>query len=172
MLDDEHKLSIAVKACDDSAGPDGNVPTLLLFGVISRRPICPTPLPDNTARMRALQAARTGMTMSTVQARVCAALRHNDPACSNSLLYVGDKVLWYRDKPVAKWTGPFIVTSMGGALARINNGDCQITTSIDRLKRYHARETAPPSNNPVIMEDNNTTPHQSVDSTARMEGIG
>lgn len=53
-LSNEHTLATAVKANNDSSGPDGSVPTLLLFGIMLRLPIRPSSLPDNAARMRAL----------------------------------------------------------------------------------------------------------------------
>lgn len=172
MVDGEYKLSIAIKACKYLVGPDDIVPKLLLCGVIPRLLIRPTPLPDRTACMRALYAVRIEMRRLTTQARVYAALRHNAPVCADSPLYFGDQVLWYRDKPVGKWTGFFVFTGMGDALARVDNGGRQIATPIDSLKRYHAPKLAPPPNNAVVTEDDNTTLYPSIYPTARTEGNG
>lgn len=67
-LDDEYKLSISVGMCNESAGPDGNVPTLLLFGVNLRLQTRPSPLPDNAARRQVLYVVQFEMKRLTAQA--------------------------------------------------------------------------------------------------------
>lgn len=89
--------------------------------------------------MSALRAARVEMARITARVRVGTALRCNLPAAMYRMLRVGGTVLWYWDKPLPRWTRPYAVTSVSGAIARIDNGDRQTFASVYRLKVYHEK---------------------------------
>lgn len=55
-LEDVQDLSI--KAMNDTAGQNGLLRTILVFGVLSRIPIMPGDLPDQVYRMKLMNAAR------------------------------------------------------------------------------------------------------------------
>lgn len=142
-IPDEYALALAVKAANDTAGPHGLSPTLLVFGVTPRLPLRPQNLPDNHQRMRALRTAKSEMARLISRARLETALSRRVPAAADVDIQIGDEVLWFRDKPVGRWTGPFIVTGRRGQLLQIDDGDRTTTASIDRVKPYHTR--LPPS---------------------------
>lgn len=104
-LDDEYALTMAVKAVNGTAGPSGTVPSWLLFGVVPRLPIHPLPLPNNTDRMMALRLAGDEMARITARARIETALSRNTPGAADAIIRMGETVLWYRDKPIERWTG-------------------------------------------------------------------
>lgn len=52
-------LALAVKACNNTAGPSEMVPTLLVFGFVPRIPVHPDDLPNQRQRMSALHTARS-----------------------------------------------------------------------------------------------------------------
>jgi hypothetical protein len=56
-IDKEIMLQMAVKAINDSAGPDGIVPTLLVFGAYPRLTEIDPPSPSVTKRAEAIRAA-------------------------------------------------------------------------------------------------------------------
>jgi hypothetical protein len=56
-IDKEIMLQMAVKAINDSAGPDGIVPTLLVFSVYSRLTKLDPPSPSVTKRAEAIRVA-------------------------------------------------------------------------------------------------------------------
>ncbi|KAF1938762.1 hypothetical protein EJ02DRAFT_299507, partial [Clathrospora elynae] len=53
----DHLLQMAVKAVNDTAGPDGLVPTLLVFGTYPRLSKTSPPSPSITARAKAIKNA-------------------------------------------------------------------------------------------------------------------
>lgn len=142
-LDRELSLAIANKAVNDTAGPRGLVPTLLVFGISPRLPISPKELPGQIQRMKAMKAARREMSRITAQARITMALTRNAPKGTDSNIAIGDEILWYRDKPIGRWTGPHLVMDKRDKLLEINDGDRQHTVSIDRVKRYHEHVPSP-----------------------------
>lgn len=138
-------LAVAVKAVNETAGPSGFVPTLLVFGVSPHLPFEPRALPGQAMRMRVMYAARKEMGRLTAQERVSAALLRNAPAASGTTIAVGDEVLWYREKPTVKWTGPFTVTDRRGKLLRLDDGDREVSTSVDKVKLFTEKEPPPDS---------------------------
>lgn len=58
QISDDLALTVAVNACNDTAVPNGLVPTLLVIGVFSKFPVRPQQLPENSDRMRAIGVAR------------------------------------------------------------------------------------------------------------------
>lgn len=76
-IPDSYSLHIAVKAVNDTAGPNGLVPTLLVFGVLPRALVTPPDLPQQKQRMEAMQCARDEMAKSISQRRINTALGSN-----------------------------------------------------------------------------------------------
>lgn len=86
-----------MKAVNDTAGPNGLVPTLLVFGVFPRSLITTLDLPKQKERMAAMQAARDEMSRIISQRRISTAPRSNVPAGTSSNVCIGSKVLVYRE---------------------------------------------------------------------------
>jgi len=102
-------LSLAVSALNQTAGPRGLVPVLLVFGVLPRTPITPLPLPVQRERMAAAVTARKEMRAHVSKARVTMALKSPVPAAAGRAVAPGEKVLVYREPPVDEWVGPYAV---------------------------------------------------------------
>lgn len=138
-LSEERALSLAVKACNDTAGPKGLVPTLLVFGTMPRMPLRPHELPGNVSRLKSMIAARKEATQLIAQSRIATAIRRSVPAAADSAIQIGEEVLMYREKPIGKWVGPFIVEQTDGKNLTLNTGDRTIRASLDKVKSYKAR---------------------------------
>lgn len=54
-------LRLAIKGCNDTLGPEGLVPTLLVFGTMPPIPVAKSNYPKQKDRMKALQLAKAEM---------------------------------------------------------------------------------------------------------------
>lgn len=89
-------LRLSVKALNDTMGPEGLVPSLLVFGVLPRFPSVNTELPDQIARMEALGKARAEAATITAQLRVRKAMLSKVPRNVDLVLQRGDMVRVFR----------------------------------------------------------------------------
>lgn len=145
-IPESQALSLAVKICNDTAGMNGLVPTLLVFGAIQRIPMCPHELPNNVERLRTMVNARKEAAKLVAQSRLSKAIRRSVPATAESDVMLGDEVLMYREKQVGKWVGPYIVQQCDKKMLTLNTGDRNIRASMDKVKRYRG-DAMPPSDN-------------------------
>lgn len=135
-VENQYALTLAVKAMNDSAGPHGLVPTLLVFGVMPRIPIAPADLPEQVARMKAMISARSEMTAVMAKSKLSTVLRSNIPAAALSDITIGSEVLVYREKPENKWVGPYRVLTIDGKVVHVDANGTSMQLSIDKVKRY------------------------------------
>lgn len=93
-------LSVAVKALNDTIGPDGVVPSALLFG---EYPLIRTfdkprmPNPKLVQRALIAQQARKLMAQNMAKARVTRAIKHNTLPADYAIYQPGDRVLVWRE---------------------------------------------------------------------------
>lgn len=106
-LSQEMALRMATAAMNQTAGPRGLVPTLLVFGVIPRMPVTPLPLPDKRDRVQAMATACKEMTAQMARVWVRSALAARVPAAADRDVQPGTQVLVYWEPPVDQWKGPF-----------------------------------------------------------------
>ena len=111
-------LALAVKAMNDTLGPEGVVPSSLVFGEYPslRSFVGPVlPRPSLAERAEAAQQARQLMAKHLAQVRIIRALKHNTPSATDRVYKPGDKVLVWREKLVenriGEWIGPYTVKS-------------------------------------------------------------
>ena len=130
----EYALSLAVKAMNDSAGPKGLVPTLLVFGVMPRIPIVPMALPVQVQRMKAMLKARDEMTTIIAGSQMKKALRSNAPGAAMADIPIGSEVLVYKEKPIDKWVGPHKVLDINGKMLHVEINGRATLLSIDKVK--------------------------------------
>lgn len=104
-------LRLAQKAMNDTTGPSGLVPSLLVFGVMPRLLIVNPRLLDQVARMKALTTARTEMNTIVAELRVRQALRARIPTAANYILTPGQKGRIFREGD-KKFIGPFTIVSV------------------------------------------------------------
>jgi hypothetical protein len=85
-LDKITRLQMAVKAVNDTVGPDGLVPTLLVFGAFPRMSREDRPTPSNTQRALAIRRAMAEVRMCYSKRQVSDALRmRNGPDTTSTL---------------------------------------------------------------------------------------
>ena len=153
-------LGIATKAMNDTAGPKGLVPSLLVFGVMPRI-LLPgsVQLPGQVQRMNAMQAARNDMSKEVARSRLSTALRSNVPAATNRDISIGSEVLVFKEPPVNKWVGPFHVLDVRDKSVFINSQGRTMQMSIEKVKPYlrPIHNETPSTTEPSQYNPNNNT---------------
>lgn len=96
-IDSEVALRLSVKAINDTAGPDGLVPSLLVFGSVPSFSAMNMDIPIQRERMAALATAYREMASISAKLRVQEALRSKLPPSTRYLISPGDKVHVYRE---------------------------------------------------------------------------
>ena len=134
-----------------TAGPDGLVPTLLVFGSYPRLSESDPPSPTITQRAAAIKKATQELLKLQANRQVTDALRQrNSPQVDNIHdLEAGSEVLVWRIHKKA-WTGPYKLLTIEGetATVEINRRPTQFRTTV--IKPY-LRE--PPALEPAIQPD-------------------
>jgi hypothetical protein len=102
----DHLLQMAVKAVNDTAGPYGPVPTLLVFGTYPRLSKTLPPSPSITARAKAIKNAMVEVRKIKAKRQVNDALAtRNGPNVTETLqLLIQSSVKVWREN--CGWTGP------------------------------------------------------------------
>ena len=129
-------LPLAVQAMNSTAGPKGLSPVLSVFGIVPRIPIKPVNLPEQRERMNALHSARDEMVKYNSKARLDTAIRSNVPAATDTDIRTGMSVLFYREKPIDLWNGPFAVIACEGKRVWLNADGRTVRASIEKVKKY------------------------------------
>ncbi|KAM4060975.1 reverse transcriptase (RNA-dependent DNA polymerase) [Hirsutella rhossiliensis] len=108
----ETVLQMAVKAINDTAGPDGLVPTLLVFGAYPRVSTDSPPSASTLKRSEAMQKAMKMLRQLSAERRVKDALHaRNGPSTTEVLsLPLQSEVRVWREKD--GWQGPFKIASI------------------------------------------------------------
>src|SRR6267378_3464656 len=115
----EHKFQMAVKAVNDSAGPDGIVPTLLVFGAYPRMTKDSPPSPSITKRAEATHKAMKEVRRLYAERQVNDALAMRNGPNTEPLLILplqSDVRVW-REKD--GWNGPYKLLAMNGQTCTI-----------------------------------------------------
>lgn len=131
----EKALSLAVWAMNQTAGPSGLSPVLLVFGIHPRLPVRPVDLPPQRERRKALVEARADMVKLTAQARLAKALRAQVPRAAKVDIAPAMRVLVYREKP-RMCEGPFTVVSCDNKHVWLDIKDRLKLFSLDKVKEY------------------------------------
>lgn len=98
-MSDSTRLAMALKAMNDTLGPEGLVPSALVFGEYpSLRVFGETPQPRATLEARAILAKedRKEMEQQMASLRVKRALKYRVPPAGDQVLEIGQKVLMWR----------------------------------------------------------------------------
>jgi hypothetical protein len=117
---DDLTLQMAVKAINDSAGPNGLVPTLLVFGAYPRMTQDSLPSPTIAQRAQAIRKAMKEIQRLRAARQVTDALRsRNGPDVTPTLeLPIQSEVRVWREKE--GWTGPFLLLDVEGHDCTVN----------------------------------------------------
>ena len=125
---DAECLQLAVKCINDTVGPEGLCPTMLVFGTIPRPPRR-TPAPTQLQRASVIEKCMSEVRKEFCKRKLAFALRHPRNAAAQDQerrlqkLPSGSPVLVYRTKS-RKWEGPFrlVSTDDGTAVVQLKNG--------------------------------------------------
>jgi transposase InsO family protein len=109
----ELRLSLSIKAMNDCVGPEGLVPSLLVFGVMPRLPDLPRQIPSQIERFKCLYKARREYEHWVCRQRIMIGLKRRPPPASSYCIMPGDKVAVYREG-LREFTGPYIATGVHG----------------------------------------------------------
>ena len=110
---------MAVKAVNDIAGPDGLVPTLLVYGAYPRMTNLDPPAPSIIDRAAAIRKAMTEIAKLQAKQAVNSALNYcNGPNITLVHdLSLNSEVLVWRES--GNWTGPYRLLSIEGETCRL-----------------------------------------------------
>lgn len=167
-IDFASALQIAIKAINDTAGPDGLVPTLLVFGTLPRLGFHhDAPAASVTKRARAQQAAMAEMRKIHAQRQIRTALHSRngpDPPADKDFP-IGSKAIVWRDSK-KRWDGPYtILAKTGEDITLLCDPPAGPTTFRSTAVRpYIADETAEKQDND---DDKITGPTPSNSTTAK-----
>lgn len=146
----EHVLQMAVKAVNDTAGPDGLVPTLLVFGTYPRLSKTSPPSPSITARGAAIHKAMNEVRKIKTKRQVNEALAtRNGPDITDVLqLPIPSDVKVWREN--TGWSGPhqMIAIHTGKKAVIVEVNDRQIVFRITSVRPYHGNDTTVIPNSP------------------------
>lgn len=106
----ELALSLALKVIKDTAGPEGLSPTLIVFGVVPRIPVRLKDLRSQVNRMNTIRTVTDELSKIVAVHQIKVALSKISQQDADSVIGIGDEVLMFREKPVGKWAGPYLVT--------------------------------------------------------------
>lgn len=140
-------LQMTVKALNDTLGPEGLVPSSLVFGELPRvHTPSETPKNRDTLGERAALAhsARVEMQAIMSKMRVARGLRHSIPPAANHSYDPGNFVLTWRENAVnnriGEWLGPFTVLGMDSDKKLVYVRDAKIGAArpfnVAQVKRY------------------------------------
>lgn len=128
-----------MKSCNDTSGINGLSSSLLVFGIVRRLPIFPKELSTMVERTKVVKSFRDKMTRMVTTDLIKLALSKNVPAAVDEGIMNGAEVVMFRERPVSKWAGPYIILRRNGKMLILDIGDRFIDESIDRVKRCYSR---------------------------------
>ncbi|KAI0995095.1 hypothetical protein K3495_g13086 [Podosphaera aphanis] len=138
----EFILQIAQKAVNDTAGPDGIVPTLLVFGAYPRISDLDAPAPSATQRANAIQKATIELRHSYAKRQVRDALAiRNGPSTEATLnLPINSIVGVWREKE--GWKGPYKLLAIDGEACTLQMPHGPVNFRSTVVKPYYTEALA------------------------------
>lgn len=107
-LDKSDAQKLATKSVNETAGPSGLVPTLLVIGMFPRLLIHPKDVPEQRDIMRSMQLARTEMAQVMAPTRINIALDRIVPSATDIRIRIRDLLLVFVEKPINRWICPYL----------------------------------------------------------------
>ena len=136
-------LQMAVKSVNDTAGPDGLIPTLLVFGTYPRMTPLDPPAPSIIQRATAIQKAMKEVAKLYATRQINGALRErNGPQVQR--FEIGSNVLVWRVHE-KKWTGPFKLLAISGETCTVAlpSGPTQFRSTV--IKSFTSEDSERPA---------------------------
>lgn len=136
-------LQAAVKAVNDTAGPNGLVPTLLVFGAYPRMVDDSSPAPTQRQRAKAIKKAMEEVRRAQAERRVADALSTRngpDTGAIQDLPLQSLVRVWRENKG---WTGPFRLIGVDGETATVQGAHTQHRFPTTAVKAYNEDPSDP-----------------------------
>ena len=151
-LDREMGLQMAFKAINDTAGPDGLVPTLLVFGAYPRMTESSAPSPTVAQRASAIKKAMAEIQRLRAERQVADALAMRNGPSAEAVydLPLNSPVLVWREGNTGQpghWDGPFPLLAIEGESCTIKLPAGPTTFRSTVVKPYYT-ESAPRAASP------------------------
>lgn len=133
-------LQMAVKAVNDTAGPDGLTPTLLVFGMYPRMIDGDPPHPSIADRAKTVKRTMSEVAKKLASIDVGEALRHrNGPRIDQTLdIPIGSQVLVWRERD--RWTGPHQLLSIDGHTCHVQLPHGSTLFRVTSVKEFTAND--------------------------------
>ena len=117
-------LQMAVKAVNDTAGPDGLIPTLLVFGAYPQMTELDPPTPSMTQRATAIKRAMDEISKICATRQVNDAIHQRNGPSVTAVhdLPLNSRILVWREGSAShgsKWTGPFTLIGISRETCRV-----------------------------------------------------
>ena len=146
-------LQMAVKAVNDTAGPNGLVPTLLVFGTFPKMTPSDPPHPSIYERGKTIAKAMKEITQIHTKRQVEDALKQrNGPDIGNTLdVPIGGKVLVFREK--GQWTGPFVLLATDGQRCTVSLPSGPSVFRITSVKAFNEEDLSDEA--PIVANEGN-----------------
>jgi hypothetical protein len=139
-VDKETVLQMACKCLNDTAGKNGLVPTLLVFGAYPRINYDSPPSPDIQTRANAVQKAMKKVREMRAKDKVKDALNMRNGPIPHTDIKLQDDVMVWREKE--KWTGPWKVLDVQESDVWVDvNGARKFRKT--QVKPYHREKRSP-----------------------------
>src|SRR5271168_2824690 len=137
----ETRLQMAVKAVNDTAGPDGLTPTLLVFGAFPRMSREDKPTSSTTQRAATIRKAMAEVRRCHSARQISDALRmRNGPNISAILtLPLNSDVLVWREKE-PYWSGPYKLVAIDGYTCKVQVNNKVVDFRVTSVRPYKSDE--------------------------------
>ena len=156
----EMKLQMAFKAINDTAGYNGLVPTLLVFGAYPRISSLDAPSVTTMERARVIKLAMKEVMKIRANRQITDALQQrNGPQTAVHEWPVGSSVLVWRIHQ-KKWTGPYRLLSIEGETCSVLVDDKPTSFRSTIVKPFKIKSPSVPDFTPPVVETVVVTPPQ------------
>jgi hypothetical protein len=158
---DESLLQMAIKALNDTAGPNGIVPTLLVFGAYPRINIESPPSPDMVERANAVRKATKVIRAERAKLDVNRAMNtRNGPSPNVLNLPLKTEVMIWREKK--GWMGPYEIMGIDGRDITVHLDNGPVSVRWTHVRQYHR---SPYTSHELKEPDdpNKGLPHEDID---------
>jgi hypothetical protein len=147
-LHKEERLQMSIKAVNDTAGPDGLTPTLLVFGAYPRLTSTDAPAASIIERAAAIKLAMADVRKCHAARKVSEALRmRNGPRTSHLMdLSIDSEVLVWREGK--GWKGPYRLLAMDGQTCQLDLPHGPTSFRSTSVKPYYRTEAISQTENP------------------------
>lgn len=126
-------LSVAIKTVNETTGPSGLVPNLLLFGILTHILPCMQKLLTQTGSMKAMQCAKFELRRIICKQKLDTFIRPNVLADTLLQYAVKDEVLMYREKLIGKRVSLYRVAEVDDKQITLDTGERMTVALVDKI---------------------------------------